>query len=152
MTPERARASFVAAFGSYVEWPLSAFANAEAPFLIGVMGDEPMQQLLEAGFHSRKLQSRPVQVRRVDTVLQASQVHLLYVGEGSNASLRALSGAPILTIGAGIGFLDRGGVIGLIMRDERLRFELNIKAAERSGLKVSAKLQQLAFKTYEEAR
>jgi hypothetical protein len=38
------------------------------------------------------------------------------------------------------------------MRDERLRFELNIKAAERSGLKVSAKLQQLAFKTYEEAR
>ena len=152
MAPERARANFVAAFGSYVEWPASAFADADAPFVIGVMGDESMLHLLEAGFQSRKLQSRQVQVRRIDTVLQASQVHLLYAAEGSNASLRALSGTPILTIGTGTAFLDRGGIIGLIMRDERLRFELNIKAAERSGLKVSAKLQQLAFKTYEEAR
>ncbi|MCV2354421.1 YfiR family protein [Paucibacter sp. B2R-40] len=152
MSPETARANYVAAFGSYVEWPASAFADAEAPFVIGVMDDEVTLRLLEAGFKTRRLQGRAVQVRRVDNILQAIHVHLLYTPEGNAAPLRPLNGLPILTIGSGTGFLDRGGIIGLLMREEQLRFELNAKAAERSGLKVSAKLQQLALRTYEESR
>ncbi|MCV2369986.1 YfiR family protein [Roseateles oligotrophus] len=150
MTPETARAKYVAAFGSYVEWPANAFADATAPFVIGVMDDEPMLRLLESGFKTGRLQGRPVEVKRIDNILQAAHVHLLYTPEGNTAPLRPLGALPILTIGPGIGFLDRGGIIGLLLRDEQLRFELNTKAAERSGLKVSAKLQQLALRNYEE--
>lgn len=149
---DQLRASYVAGFGSYIEWPAAAFADAEAPFVIGVMDDEPMLRLLEAGFKSRKLQGRQVQVRRIDSILQATRIHMLYLPEGNSASLRPLNGLSVLTVGAGTAFLDRGGVIGLLMHKDRLRFEFNAKAAERSGLKVSAKLQQLALNTYEELR
>ena len=146
---EQVRASYVASFGSYVEWPSNAFADSDAPFLIGVMDDEPMLRILEAGFRSRKLQGRNVQVRRIDNILQAANVHLLYVREGNSVPLRSLSALPVLTIGTGTSFLDRGGTIALVMQKERLRFEFNARSAERSGLKVSAKLQQLAINTYE---
>lgn len=152
VSPEMARAKYVAAFGSYVEWPAGAFASADAPFIIGVMDDEPMLRLLEAGFKTARLQGRAVEVKRIDNILQAIHVHLLYTPEGNSAPLRPLGGLPILTIGPGTGFLDRGGIIGLLMREDQVRFELNAKAAERSGLKVSAKLQQLALRTYEEGR
>jgi hypothetical protein len=148
-TAELARAKYVAAFGSYVEWPAGAFADAKAPFVIGIMDDEAMLRLLDAGFKTGQLQGRKVEVRRIENILQAIDVHLLYIPEGHTAPLRQLAALPILTIGSGVGFLDRGGIIGLLVRDDQIRFELHAKAAERSGLKVSAKLKQLALRTYE---
>lgn len=149
---EQLRAAFVANFGSYVEWPASAFADADAPFVIGVMDDEAMLRLLEAGLKARRIQGRAVSVRAVRNVQELAQVHLLYLRESQTGLLRALQGLPVLTVGQGPGFLDRGGIIRLLMQDQRLRFEFNAKVADRSGLKVSAKLQQLALNATEEGR
>jgi hypothetical protein len=47
-------------------------------------------------------------------------------------------------------FAQRGGVINLTMKDRKVRFDINIDAAERAGLTVSSKLLKLSNIVYEE--
>src|ERR1017187_6776014 len=51
---------------------------------------------------------------------------------------------PVLTIGERVQFSRLGGVIAFIRDGNRIRFEINLDAAERAGLHVSSKLLRLA--------
>jgi hypothetical protein len=53
-------------------------------------------------------------------------------------------GAPILTVGDAADFIGRGGMIRFAEVANRIRFEINPGAAERSGLRVSSRLLRLA--------
>lgn len=145
------RAAYVAGFGSYVEWPAASFADAQSPFVIGVLGDAAVQRRLEEEMRNRRIQGRAVEVRRVEGVAELAGLHLLYMKDGRKPLLRTLAGQPVLTVGNGASFLDAGGIIRFHLLDQHLRFELNGKAAERAGLKLSAKLQQLARVAREDA-
>ncbi|NJN05898.1 MAG: YfiR family protein [Rhodobacteraceae bacterium] len=59
-------------------------------------------------------------------------------------TLAALKGRPILTVGDFHPFAARGGMIGLVQRDSRLAFEVNVDAAKDAGLTLSSRLLQLA--------
>jgi hypothetical protein len=58
--------------------------------------------------------------------------------------LSALRGRSVLTVGDSQGFVDAGGMIELLVEDERMRFEVNLHAANEARLKISAKLLSLA--------
>ena len=49
-----------------------------------------------------------------------------------------------LTVGETEGFAVRGGIINLTAEGNKLHFEVNLLAAERAGLKISAKMLALA--------
>ena len=49
-----------------------------------------------------------------------------------------------LTVGETQNFMRRGGIINFIIVENRVRFEINLIAAERAGITISAKLLQLA--------
>jgi hypothetical protein len=49
-----------------------------------------------------------------------------------------------LTVGESSGFVDQGGIIGLTTENDRVRFEVNLAAAERAHLKISARVMALA--------
>ncbi|PYV15768.1 MAG: hypothetical protein DMG21_14080 [Acidobacteria bacterium] len=55
-----------------------------------------------------------------------------------------LNGSSALTVGESAGFAGLGGVINLTVEENKLRFEVNLDAAERAGLKISSKLLSLA--------
>jgi hypothetical protein len=50
----------------------------------------------------------------------------------------------VLSIGEGTRFTTQGGVIGLLVEEQRIRFEINADAAEARQLKISSKLMALA--------
>ena len=50
----------------------------------------------------------------------------------------------VLTVGESPAFAAAGGAIAFVRQDGKLRFEINISAAERAHLKVSGELQKLA--------
>jgi hypothetical protein len=58
--------------------------------------------------------------------------------------LRGLRGASVLTVGDTAGFAGMGGIINFVLDDGRVRFEINVKAAERGHLKISARLLTVA--------
>ena len=59
-------------------------------------------------------------------------------------ALQAAQGASILTIGDMAGFLDQGGMINFVLDQNRVRFEVNLKAAQAAQLQLSSKLLSLA--------
>ena len=50
----------------------------------------------------------------------------------------------MLTVGEMDRFVHSGGAIGLLLEDNKVRFEINVGAAARARLKISAKLLALA--------
>jgi hypothetical protein len=58
--------------------------------------------------------------------------------------LRGLKGSSTLTVGETEGFAVLGGIINLTAEGNTLDFEINLLAAERAGLKISANMLALA--------
>ena len=50
----------------------------------------------------------------------------------------------MLTVGETDGFARQGGTIGFTMEGDRVRFEINTRAAQRAGLEISSRLLRLA--------
>jgi hypothetical protein len=50
----------------------------------------------------------------------------------------------VLTVGETEQFVQDGGIIGFLLAEKKMRFEINLESAEKSGLKISAKLLALA--------
>jgi YfiR/HmsC-like len=55
-----------------------------------------------------------------------------------------LSARPVLTVGETAHFVQDGGIVGFRLEEKKVRFEINVGAAEKARLKVSAKLLALA--------
>jgi hypothetical protein len=58
--------------------------------------------------------------------------------------LEGLGGASVLTVGDCKGFAEQGGMINFVLENDRVQFEVNRKAAEQAGLKISSKLLSVA--------
>lgn len=138
--PDR-RASHIYHLTKFVEWPAAAFGNAEVPLRICAYG-EPADAALSA-LQGRVVQGRTVEVRTVSAGDSVEGCHVVVFGDASS-SPGTLAGSGMLTVGPGAAFAERGGMIGLIERDDGVGFAVNREAAEEAGLKVSSRLLRLA--------
>jgi hypothetical protein len=141
----RVKAAYLYQFGRYVEWPASAFASAESPFVIGVLAEDPIAFEMSQILQDKKTQNRPIEIRRFAASAENIACHMLFlsgaVPSGVQAEvLRRVSGKPILLVGDAYGFAERGGVIGFVVEDDRIRLNISKKTAERQGLIISSKL------------
>ena len=59
-------------------------------------------------------------------------------------AIQLLKGVPVLTIGETPGFAKNGGIINLILEDNKVRFEVNVQAAKDADLNISSRLLALA--------
>jgi hypothetical protein len=154
VTRERqVRAAFIYNFAQFVEWPADAFPADDSPIIIGLIGDAPLNGVVEQTVHGKAVGKRPFAVRRFAGPGNVTpDVHLLVVpADVPDNVLQKLppAGKPVLTVGESDGFCRAGGVIRLFTQANKVRFEIAPKAAERARLKVGAKLMKLA-QVYEE--
>lgn len=79
---------------------------------------------------------------------EAEGCHLLFLSRSRrnqiNDVLARLKKAPVLTVSEVEQFGERGGMINLVRHERTFRFEVNLGAAERVGLRVSSKLASMA--------
>jgi hypothetical protein len=143
------KAAFVFNFVQYAHWPAAAFKDAKDPIVITVLGDNPFADDLEQIVQGKKVDGREILVRYTkDPALAARTSHLVYVAPSEQhrleKTLPALAAAPVMTVSDVHGFTAWGGVIRIFTEDNKLRFEINKKAARRAGITFSAKLLRLA--------
>lgn len=149
-SPENAvKAAFLVNFTLFVEWPDRALPGGDAPVTIGVWGENPFGQLLQDIVRERSGKGRPVRIVEVRSVEEASACQVVFLS-GSEEDLRSrlekLGPQPVLTVGDAPGFLADGGMIRFVTVGNKVRFEVDDKAAARSELKLSSRLLQLAVK------
>jgi hypothetical protein len=145
------KAVFLFNFAQFVDWPPEAAASPQAPLIIGVLGDDPFDGYLDDTVRGEKLNNRPFVVQRFRRVEDIDGCQVLFIGHTNSRELvhilAALKGRSILTVGDTEGFAEDGGIIRFITENNRIRFRINVDAAEAAHLVISSKLLRLAEAT-----
>lgn len=138
------QAAFLHRFVGFVDWPDSERAGA---FVLGVLGEDPFGDVLEAVFTDPHATGATTILRSasVDSLLHCGLVFVALTEPGEvGDALLTLRERPILLVGHQPGFAARGGHVNFYVEDERLRFEVNLDAVHASGLRMSSRLLALA--------
>lgn len=141
------KAAFLYKFANYVEWPPAAFASPTAPLVIGVTGSEDVAKELERIVPGRAVNGHPVEVRRMKEGEGPAGVHVLFIGRDHpvmQGVLGAVQGQPILTVTDSPRGFDLGSVVNFVPAGDRLAFEVSLDSAEKSGLRISARMLAVA--------
>lgn len=140
------KAAFLFNFAKFAQWPA---LGAGSPIGVCVAGDEGIAAALVEIVHSQHISGHAVEVWRPHSSATWRDCQVLFVGGSetrrSIADLRGLTTLPVLTVSDDKGFAKAdGGIIELYVQDGRMRFAINLDAVERSGLRLSPHLLQLA--------
>ena len=152
----RIKAAFLLNFCQFVTWPDTPPEKADAPIILCAIGPHPFKRELETIAGKKVRGGRPLEIRFASNMESISSCHLLFVGKSDKKELSAIiAGAktkPILTVGDMEDFACQGGIIAFVNVDGKIRFEINPKAADAAGLKISSQLLKLAILTDETHR
>lgn len=141
------KAAFLFNFMQFVEWPANAATNAKSPLWIGVLGEDPFGNALAEAIEGETILGRPLALKRGRQIADLKDCHLIFVCRSERVRLgeilAALRGHSALTVSDTDQFCEHGGMIGLINEGGRIRFDINLEAAEQCNLKISSKLLRL---------
>lgn len=144
-----AKALFLVRFMQFGDWPESAFAGREAPFTLCIAGRDPFGAALAQ--HEGKpvpRHNRPLRVRRGVAADELAGCHMLFVAESeerrTSVYVRAAGDNPVLLVSDIEGFPEAGGAIGLYIVDSRPKFDVNLAAAGRGGIRIPSQVLNLA--------
>ncbi len=142
------KAAFLYNFTKFVEWPADHFATADAPIVIGVLGKNPFGDELGNIVQGRKVNGRAIVITAVVSATEVAAVDLVFVAAGEEPRLEGLVAVlhahGVLTVGESPRFVALGGIINFVLEGDKIRFEIDTAAAERSGLRLSSQLLKLA--------
>jgi hypothetical protein len=141
------KAAYLQKLVSFVDWPAGSFPPPGAAINLCVVGDDPFGPALDQIVENQQVNGRPLLVRRLATVSGPSGCQILYIAGSKRQSianaLQAVRGAPSLTITDGP--QAPGSIVQFVVKQDRVRFTIDVEAASRNGLTISAKLLSLAL-------
>jgi hypothetical protein len=134
-------AAYLYNFTKFIDWP----APFEPHLRICVLDAPELAQLLTELAGRRNNRHHLQVVESLPTNLHHCQ--MLYLGRDTPRSrelLRTTRAAPVLTVSATPGFITQGGLVGFYRAAGKLKVEINPTAVETAGLRISAKLMEIA--------
>ena len=140
------KAAYLNNFAKMVKWPSSAFANAQAPLVIGVVGRDPFGGL-DGILRGQMAGNRSIEVRRVSVgdADGLQSCHLIFVSSSEAVANvgRAVHGYPVLVVAETPDSARDGGIIGFVTEDRKLILEINNDAARQVRLNIPSDLLNL---------
>lgn len=144
----RVKALFIYNFAKFVDWPIPTFASPQDQFTICIVGDDNFGGELDQAVVGKYANGRRLAIKRVIKGRGARACQIAFIGYPDErrvkAALEEVNSFSVLTVGAAKGFTEWGGVVNLTLENNKVGFEINVDAAERSQLKISSKLLNLA--------
>jgi len=140
--------AFLYNFAKFVEWPSDSFRSPGGTLAICIVGHNPFSLEIENELRSRPAGGHPVEFVALKLTDTLSACHIVFIPvtakDQAARIVRSVKGARILTVGESEGFAVKGGIINFTVEEGNIRFEINRRAADRAGLKISSKLLNLA--------
>ena len=133
---------FLEKFTRFIEWPLaSGVEDTTRPFILGVIGKNPFNGFLNQLYQNQRIKNKKVLVEYFNTPDEIDDCNLLFIARSEqnriSEILEKTKTRPILTIGDSDFLSARGVIINLQVRNKKIRFEINEKAARLSKLYIS---------------
>lgn len=139
------KAAFLYKFLGYVEF--GPGQDASGPLTVGVMGADDIAAELSRLTAGRTIGTRGIAVRTVREGEPLAGLHMLFLdaaAERPAAVLRAAREAGVLGVTEADSGLQQGSVINFRVVAQRVRFEVSLPAAEKSGIRLSSRLLSVA--------
>jgi hypothetical protein len=136
------KAGYLYNFTKFITWP----ADNTETFNLCIVGDDPFGELIDP-IEQRSVMGRPIKLSRFDslgTIDKESHCHILYISSSIKETLAARDIINTLVVGEGGEFLKQGGMIDFINKQGKIKLQINLKTIKKNGLKVSAKLLEVA--------
>jgi len=145
------KAAFLYNLTNFVFWPNNDFNTPSRPFVITLLGKDSFGVALDKIVAGEQVASRPIEICRLQRIDELTPCQMIFLSESFWSDPGELSRIldfanrhNALTVGESAAFLQRGGTVALIFRNNRVRVGINIAAANRAGLQFSSKLLQVA--------
>ena len=147
-TMPQVQAAFLFNFAKFVTWPNEAFQHSGDALIIGVIGEDPFGSILEETIRDKTVMGKKLAVKRFASIQDAAHCHILFLGTSEESRLSqmmtALEKTNILTVSDMEQFAEHGGMVAFTVEDQKVRFNVNVGAVERAGLKMGSQLLKLA--------
>jgi hypothetical protein len=143
------KAAYLYNFAKFVEWPAEQFASPTSTFRFCILDDDSFEAALNQIVKGKTVAGRPLAVARIHSPeLPPDGCHILFLNSSGRSQwqhvINSLHDSSVLTVGEGKGFVEQGGMVGFVMQDSRIHFEVNHRAATEAGLRISARLLSVA--------
>jgi hypothetical protein len=138
------KAVFLFNFTHFVEWPADAFPDPQAPFVIGVLGQDPFGSALDEAVRGESVNGRQLIVQRYSRIADLKPCQILFIdrsvdGEMEKA-LAALAHQRTLTVSDLDSATPRAVIIRFLSENQKIRLQINVDSARTAGLTISSKL------------
>ncbi len=131
----------------FIDWPDDRFENEKSPIIVHILGDDPFGSSFEKTIGDNTVRGREIVLKRIQEIDRKDPCHILFISESEKERvdeiLKQLQGAPILTVGDFEGFGEAGGCINFFQEKNTIRFEINVAAIKRAGLKIGSQVLEL---------
>jgi YfiR/HmsC-like len=142
------KVAFLFHFAQFVDWPPEAFKDANSPLTYCTIGNDPLHGALDASLNGKTIGARSFRVLHFKQPQEIQGCQVLFIGAEEKellpAILAGVKGNSVLTVGESEHFAGGGGMIGFLLEENKIRFEINLEAAKKAKLKISSKLLVLA--------
>jgi YfiR/HmsC-like len=142
------KAAFLFHFAQLADWPAGVLNAGDTSLKLCVFDDEPRHQELQSTIEGKTIGARVFHVRLISQPQEIQGCNILFLSRDEarrqSVILKSLAGMPVLTVGETSNFLSDGGIIRFHLEEGKIRFDINLDAAELSHLKISSRLLLLA--------
>lgn len=152
-TDSQVKAAYLYNFGKFVRWQPDHPTNPE--MLICILGKDPFGPILDTTVEGESIDGRKLAVKRFARVQDAASCSILFISSSEESQLGSILVVAkrfrVLTVSDIPRFAERGGVIGFVLQQDKIRFEVNRSAAEQAHLTLSSELLKVASRLYNKA-
>ena len=142
----RVKAAFIYKFMNFVEWSPQSSVENSPTITLCIVGDDPFGSAL-SDLQDETVRGKRLTIRhRFSDDLRGCNIIFLPTSEKHHAAkiLRNIGNSDVLTVSDTAEGARQGIIISFFVEQKKVRFAVNIDAARREGLKISAKLLKLA--------
>jgi hypothetical protein len=146
----KVKAAFLFHFTQFVEWPAKTFHDRTAPFVIGVLGEDPFGAYLDDLVRGEKIGGRPLVIRRYKRAEDPTDCQILFICRSETKELdkilAQLKGRSVLTVSDVDTFSRLGGMVRFVTESGKtaalfsIGLRINFEAAKACELTISSKL------------
>lgn len=140
------KAAFLYNLANFVQWPDTAFGDANSPFVIGIVGANPFGAMLEKLVQGEMASGRRLEIRQLRSLEEGQTCQIVFIAKDKAPAFDAavLGTRPVLTVSDSDGFAQARGMVTLLYVGNKVHILVYLEAAKAAGLKISSKLLNIA--------
>jgi len=142
------KAAFLFNLTQFVAWPAASLPRNQAPFVIGILGEDPFGAVLDQTVQGEVVAGRKIVVERYANLAAVKDCQILFISRSEERRLNeiwtVLKDRPVLTVADMPQFAKRGGTINLITDRNKVRIAVNVSTAQANQLIFSSNLLRVA--------